>query len=187
RIFGITKVSEAGELRGISDIGSGRLFIVKPHALGGFSRLARGSTEALHSGGVDIKLGLRSNLVANLTVNTDFADADVDQQQFNLTPYKLFFPEKRPFFLENAGVFDFSTGFNDLLFFSRQIGIDPNTGQVVPIDGGAKITGTLGGFQVGAMDVRTRADGPNPYANYRVVRVTRPLCGDSSTGFIVLD
>jgi len=93
---------------------------------------------------VDIKYGLRSSLVANLTGNTDFADADVDQQQFNLTPFRLFFPEKRQFFLENAGVFDFSTGFQDLLFFSRQIGIDPVSGQVEPINGGAKITGALG-------------------------------------------
>src|SRR5204862_7786651 len=64
---------------------------------------------------------------------------------FNLTPYKLFFPEKRQFFLENAGVFDFSIGGdNDLLFFSRQIGIDPVTGEEVPVNGGAKITGSLG-------------------------------------------
>jgi hypothetical protein len=85
-------------------------------------------TTALCTGGVDIKLGLRSNLVANLTVNTDFADADVDSAQFNLAPYKLFFPEKREFFLENAGVFNFPLGGDsgDLLFFSRQIGIDPN-------------------------------------------------------------
>ena len=187
RVYGITKISEAGELRGISDIGSGRLFIVKPYALGGVSNLTQTGTRGLHTGGFDIKYGLRSNLVANFTVNTDFADADVDQQQFNLTPYKLFYPEKRQFFLENAGIFDFSTGFNDLLFFSRQIGIDPNTGQVVPIDGGAKITGSLGGFQVGAMDVRTRADGPNPSANYSVVRVKRSLFGDSYIGFIDID
>src|SRR5207249_10529200 len=116
-------------------------------------------TSALYAGGVDVKLGLRSNLVANLTANTDFADADVDAQQFNLTPYRLFFPEKRQFFLENAGVFDFPLGISsgaDRLFFSRQIGIDPITGQQVPINGGAKITGSLGGFQLGAMDVDTR-------------------------------
>ena len=187
RIFGITKVSEAGELQGINDIGSGRLFIVKPYALGGFSRVGRGSFDALHTGGVDIKYGLRSNLVANLTANTDFADADVDQQQFNLTPYKLFFPEKRPFFLENAGIFDFSTGFNDLLFFSRQIGIDPVSGEVVPLDGGGKVTGSLGGFELGMMDVRTRAEDTNPYANYGVVRVKRSLFGDSYIGAMAID
>ena len=95
---------------------------------------------------MDIKLGLRSNLVANLTVNTDFADSDVDVQQFNLTPYKLFFPEKRQFFLENAGVFNFPDlgGGGDQLFFSRQIGIDPITGQQVPINGGARLPDHLG-------------------------------------------
>ncbi len=187
RVFGLVKVSEAGELRGINEIGSGRLFIVKPYALGGFSSLSGSGTRALHTGGVDIKYGLRSNLIANLTLNTDFADTDVDRQRFNLTPYKLFFPEKRQFFLENAGIFDFSTGFNDLLFFSRQIGIDPNSGQIVPIDAGGKITGSLGGFQLGVMDVKTRADGLNPSANYSVVRVKRSLFGDSYIGFIAID
>jgi hypothetical protein len=196
RTFGMTKISEAGELHGISEIGSGRLFIVKPYGLGGFDHLppsATGSgltpgTSALHTGGVDIKLGLRSNLVANLTGNTDFADADVDTQQFNLTPYKLFFPEKRQFFLENAGVFNFSlAGASDLLFFSRQIGIDPVTGQEVPINGGAKITGSLGGFELGVMDVDTRSSGPNPYANYAVMRVKRTLPGGSYIGVMGID
>ena len=88
-----------------------------------------------------MKLGIRSNLVANVTVNTDFADSDVDVQQFNLTPYKLFFPEKRQFFLENAGVFAFPMSIattDDQLFFSRQIGIDPVAGQEVPINAGGK-------------------------------------------------
>ena len=148
RVYGAARISQAGDLRGISDIGSGRLFIVKPYGLTGFNHLPQSAagtgltpgTSALHSGGVDVKLGLRSNLVANFTVNTDFADADVDTQQFNLTPYKLFFPEKRQFFLENAGVFNFPLGSDsgDLLFFSRQIGIDPITGEEVPINGGAR-------------------------------------------------
>jgi hypothetical protein len=181
RSLGAHRISQAGELHGITDIGSGRLFIVKPYALGGFSHLPANTsasglnpgTTPLYTGGLDIKVGLRSNLVANLTGNTDFADSDVDVQQFNLTPYKLFFPEKRQFFLENAGVFDFSLGggIPDQLFFSRQIGIDPITGQEVPINGGAKITGSLGGFELGVMDVDTRSSGPNPYANYAVARV----------------
>jgi hypothetical protein len=138
---------------------------------------------ALHTGGVDIKLGLRSNLVANLTGNTDFADSDVDVQQFNLTPYKLFFPEKRQFFLENAGVFAFPMSLgdsSDQLFFSRQIGIDPVTGQQVSINGGGKVTGTLGGFELGVMDVDTRTSGPNPWANFAVLRVKRSLWNTGS-------
>ena len=191
RIFGASKISQAGELHGITEIGSGRLFIVKPYALGGFSHLPANATAngltpgttGLYTGGVDVKIGLRSNLVANLTANTDFADSDVDVQQFNLTPYKLFFPEKRQFFLENAGVFAFPMGFasgGDQLFFSRQIGIDPVTGEQVPINGGAKVTGSLAGFELGVMDVNTRSSGLNPGTNYAVVRVKRSLWSSGS-------
>ena len=196
RAFGMNKVSEAGQLRGISEINSGRLFIVKPYALGGYrhlpaaaalSGLPPGSTP-LYTGGLDMKIGLRSNLVANLTGNTDFADADVDITQFNLTPYKLFFPEKRQFFLENSSIFNFPLGGEqDLLFFSRQIGIDPVTGQQVPVNGGAKITGSLGGFDLGVMDVDTRSSGPNPYANFGVVRVKRSILGQSYIGAMGVD
>lgn len=196
RVYGAARISQAGELQGISDIGSGRLFIVKPYALTGFSHFppdAAGSgltpgTSALHAGGVDVKLGLRSNLVANLTVNTDFADADVDTEQFNLTPYKLFYPEKRQFFLENAGVFNFPLGGGgDLFFFSRQIGIDPVSGEEVPVNAGAKVTGSLRNFALGVMDVETRSSGSNPYANYGVMRVKRSLWGGSYLGVMGID
>lgn len=196
RVDGAPRVSQAGALRGISDIGSGRLFIVKPYGLTGFSHFppsAAGTgftpgTNALYTGGVDVKLGLRSNLVSNFTVNTDFADADVDTQKFNLTPYKLFFPEKRQFFLENAGVFNFPIGGDsDSLFFSRQIGIDPITGQEVPINAGGKVTGALGKFELGVMDVNTRQSGPNPYANFAVLRVKRALWGGSYVGVMGID
>jgi len=196
RAFGISKISQAGVLQGIDNITGGRLLIVKPYVLGGFRHLppaAAGSglepgTSVQHTGGGDAKIGLRSNLVANLTVNTDFADADVDIVQFNLTPYKLFFPEKRQFFLENAGVFDFPLGgAADRLFFSRQIGIDPVTGQEVPVNGGGKLTGKLAGFDLGLLDIETREDGPNPYANYGVARVKRSLFGESYLGAMYVD
>ena len=199
RVYGAARIGQAGELHGISDVGSGRLFIVKPYGLTGFTHLPSGAagtgltpgTNPLLTGGLDVKLGLRSNLVANFTVNTDFADADVDTQQFNLTPYKLFFPEKRQFFLENAGVFNFSmggdSGNGDLLFFSRQIGIDPITGIEVPVNGGAKVTGSLGNFELGVMDVDTRQLGPNPNANYAVMRVKRSLWGGSYVGVMGID
>ena len=197
RTYGAARISRAGELHGISEIGSGRLFIVKPYGLIGFSHFPPTTagtgftpgTSALHTGGLDVKLGLRSNLVANFTVNTDFADADVDTLKFNLTPYKLFFPEKRQFFLENAGMFNFPLGAdsNDVLFFSRQIGIDPITGEEVPINGGAKVTGSIGNFELGAMDVDTRSSGPNPYANYAVLRAKRSLWGGSYIGVLGID
>jgi hypothetical protein len=196
RVDGAWRISRAGELHGITGIDSGRLFIVKPYGLTGFSHFPPSvagtgyspGTSALYTGGVDVKLGLRSNLVANFTANTDFADADVDTQMFNLTPYKLFYPEKRQFFLENAGVFSFPLGGDqDSLLFSRQIGIDPVTGEEVPINGGAKITGALGKFELGIMDVDTRHSGPNPYANYAVLRVKRALWGGSYFGVMGID
>lgn len=188
RQFGITKTSEEGELEGITDIGSGRLFFLQPYGLTGSDHLStmRG-TDFLRTGGLDVKYGLKSNLVANLTANTDFGDAEVDQLQFNLTPYKLFYPEKRRFFLENAGTFAFPMGQQDLLFFSRQIGIDPVTGEVVPINAGGKVTGTLGDFDVGVMDVQTRSDGPNPAANYALVRAKRSIFGSSYIGVLGVD
>jgi hypothetical protein len=187
RTFGITKVSEAGELRGIQDIGSGRLFVVKPYGLVQYDKQTGQDPKFPLTGGVDIKYGVTSNLVLNLTGNTDFADTEVDLEPFNLTPFKVFIPEKRQFFLENAGLFSFDIGDQDQLFFSRQIGIDPVTGQQVPINGGAKLTGTLGRLELGVMDVDTRSSGPNPYANYGVMRLKESLWAGSYIGVMGID
>ena len=187
RTFGITKVSEAGELRGINDIGSGRLFIVKPYGLARYDKQTGQDPKFPLTGGVDIKYGLTSNLVLNLTGNTDFADTEVDLEPFNLTPFKVFIPEKRQFFLENAGVFNFDIGDQDQLFFSRQIGIDPITGQQVPINGGARLTGTFGRTELGVMEVDTRSSGPNPYANYAIARLKESLWAGSYVGVMGID
>ena len=187
RTFGITKVSQAGELHGIQDIGSGRLFIVKPYGLVQYDKQTGQDPKFPLTGGVDLKYGLSSNLVLNLTGNTDFADTEVDLQPFNLSPFKVFIPEKRQFFLENAGVFSFDLGDHDQLFFSRQIGIDPITGDQVPINGGAKLTGTLGRMELGIMDVDTRSNGPNPFANFAVVRLKESLWSGSYIGVMGID
>jgi hypothetical protein len=187
RTFGITKVSQAGELTGITDIGSGRLFVVKPYTLGRYDKQTGQDPKFPLAGGLDIKYGLTSNLILNLTGNTDFADTEVDLEPFNLTPFKVFIPEKRQFFLENAGVFNFDIGDQDQLFFTRQIGIDPVTGQQVPINGGAKLTGTFGRTELGFMDVDTRSSGPNPYANYAVARIKESLWAGSYIGVMGID
>jgi hypothetical protein len=187
RTFGVAKVSRAGELTGITDIGAGRLFIVKPYGLVQYDKQSGENAKFPLTGGVDVKYGLRSNLVVNLTGNTDFADTEVDQQQFNLTPFKIFIPEKRQFFLENAGIFNFSLGDQDQLFFSRQIGIDPVTGQQVPINGGGKLTGSIGRLALGVMEVDTRSSGPNPYGNYAVARLKETLWDGSYIGFMGID
>ena len=187
RIFGFWRVSQAGQLRGLKNIESGRLLVIKPYALGGAQAFSGQPWSGLHRIGGDIKYGLASNLIAVGTINTDFSDADVDQQQFNLTPYPIFMPEKRRFFLENSDIFNFLLWNQDLLFFTRQIGIDPVSGQEVPIDAGGKIAGHAAGFDLGIMDVKTRAEGPNPYGNYAVVRVKRPLTPGSYIGFMATD
>ena len=187
RIYGLERISESGELAHLRDIGSGRLLIIKPYLVGGVRTNSQNGTQALHTGGLDIKYGIRSNLVANLTFNTDFADADVDPVRFNITPFKIFLPEKRPFFLENSGIFQFGSGDSTQLFFSRQIGIDPVTGQQVPLDVGAKLTGSIGNYDIGLLDAKTRASGPIPYANYLVARVKRRVLSESYIGGIYVD
>src|SRR5579859_4041604 len=187
RIFGFWRVSQAGQLRDLKEIGSGRLLVIKPYGLLGGGRFLGQHWGALHCVGGDIKYGLASNLIAVGTINTDFSDADVDQQQFNLTPNPIFVPEKRRFFLEDSDVFNFLLWNQDLLFFTRQIGVDPVSGQEVPIDAGGKIAGSALGFDLGVMDVRTRAAGTNPYGNYAVVRVKRPLTPGSFIGFMATD
>ncbi len=187
RIFGFWRVSQAGQLQGLKEIGSSHLLVIKPYGLLGGQSFAGQPWGALHRIGADIKYGLASNLIAVGTINTDFSDADVDQQQFNLTPYPIFVPEKRRFFLEDSDVFNFLLWNSDLLFFTRQIGVDPVTGQEVPIDAGGKIAGSALGFDVGVMDVRTRAEATNPYGNYAVVRVKKPLTPGSFIGFMATD
>jgi len=187
RTFGITKVSQAGDLVGIKDIGSGRLFVVKPYGLAQYDKQTGQDPKFPLTGGLDIKYGITSNVVLNLTGNTDFADTEVDLEPFNLTPFKVFIPEKRQFFLENAGVFNFDIGDQDQLFFSRQIGIDSVTGQQVPINGGARLTGTIGRTEFGFMDVNTRSSGPNPYANYAVARLKESLWAGSYIGVMGID
>jgi len=187
RVFGFWRVSQAGTLDGLQDVKSGRLLVIKPYGLLGGQSLDSAPWSALHTGGVDVKYGLAQNLIALGTVNTDFSDADVDQQEFNLTPNPIQIPEKRRFFLEDSDVFNFLLWNQDLLFFTRQIGIDPVTGQEVPIDAGGKIAGHAAGLDVGIMDVRTRAEGLNPSANYAIARVKRPLMRGSYIGLMAAD
>lgn len=187
RIYGLERISQAGELTHLEDIGSGRLLVVKPYALTGFSADKVNGTEALHTGGFDFKYGLRSNMVTNITVNTDFADADIDPQRFNPTPFKIFLPEKRPFFLENSGTFLFGDREGTQLFFSRQIGIDPVTGEQVPLNVGAKLTGSAGKFDLGFLEAQTRESGPNPSANYLVGRLKERVFSESYIGVIGID
>ena len=110
--------------------------------------------------GLDVKYGVTAGLNLDLTVNTDFAQAEVDDEQINLTRFALFLPEKREFFLENAGQFNVGTTntFQRIadLFFSRRIGLS-DTGDAIPILGGARLTGKVGRNNIAVMDIQTDA------------------------------
>jgi hypothetical protein len=154
RHFNLYRVSLAGTL----DLAAParRIATVSPYALSdGFKDYTIGSPDADFGGkvGGDAKIGLNQSLTLDLTVNTDFAQAEVDDQQVNLTRFSLFFPEKRAFFLENAGTFSVGSGRSAELFFSRRIGL--SGGQEVPIHGGARMTGKVGDVQLGVLNIQT--------------------------------
>ena len=132
--------------------------------------------------GGDAKIGITQGLMLALTLNTDFAQVEVDEQQVDLTRFSLFFPEKRPFFLESAGLFAVGTNQAAQLFFSRRIGIS-DSGSPVPIRGGARLTGRAGGFDVGLLHIRTdEVTGVQGANGYSVARVSRELGNRSQIG-----
>ena len=124
--------------------------------------------------GVDLKYGLTNNLTLDLTVNTDFAQVEADDQQVNLTRFSLFFPEKRQFFQERAGIFDFRTGGLSRLFHSRRIGLTED-GQPVRLLGGARIVGRVGPWDVGFLDMQTADSDALPSENFGVLRLRRQV------------
>ena len=194
RSFGLERVSQAGELAGVGEIRRRRLREVKPYASGGWRQGVprvgeRGFDTGLQGkGGLEVaKLGLTPSLTAEFTANPDFGQAEVDQQVVNLSRFSVFFPEKRDFFLENAGVFLFGREESNQLFFTRRIGLT-DEGEPVPIDYGAKVTGKVGPYNVGFLQVQTRALGDPltgfgvPRQQYTVARVKRDIWERSSLG-----
>ncbi len=153
----LTNLAEAGRLEGLPDAHQGMGLDVRPYGL----VVRKEGNEWEVDGGLDVSKNLAPNLNASLTINTDFAETEVDARQVNLTRFDLFYPEKRAFFLEGAGVFDVAAGntfFPDLIpFFSRRIGLMERNGIAteVPILVGGKITGRQSRFNIGLMDVET--------------------------------
>ena len=141
--------------------------------------------------GVDLKYGVTQNLTADLTYNTDFAQVEADEQQVNLTRFSLFFPEKREFFLENQGTFAFggassgmgaNTSDTPILFYSRRIGL--SGGLIVPIDAGGRLTGRVGRFNLGLLNIQTDEEpsAGQPATNFSVLRLKRDILRRSSVG-----
>jgi hypothetical protein len=201
---GILKVSSAATLVGLQAPSGTRVLELKPYALSGLATdttvTPRVSNDATTRIGGDLKYGVTQNLTADVTVNTDFAQVEVDEQQVNLTRFNLFFPEKRDFFLENLGTFAFAgrasaglgagSGVTPYLFFSRRIGLDG--GRVPPLRAGGRLSGKVGPFTMGLLSVRTgdlaplegQSPGIEP-ATFTVARAKRDILRRSSIGAMV--
>lgn len=185
---GFTKPSQAQKIR-LSEVQYDKPIYVTPYVLGGFEQLnnlmidtqnykknTRYTTEA----GLDIKYPVSNNMNLDLTINTDFAQVEADEAQVNLSRSPLFFPEKRQFFQERSGIFDFNLGGNNTLFYSRRIGLQQ--GRPVRIYGGARIAGRTGKWEVGALNMQTESlsELQLPGENFGVYRVRRDLINANS-------
>ena len=195
--YAVYRVSQAGELTGLGGLRTSQQMEVKPFLVGSATNSRDDAADDENfEFGVDAKWGVTRSLNLDLTYNTDFAEVEVDTQQLNLTRFSLFFPEKREFFLENAGIFDFGipqrNSFSPPLmkvFFSRRIGL--NSGQRVPINVGARLTGRVGGWNIGVLDVLTEDavvdDAAFGETNFSVIRLKRNLGRRSGIGIIATD
>jgi hypothetical protein len=190
-------MSQAGTLTGLPHVPKSRNIWLKPFVLGrratGFN-LAAADTGFAGDAGGDIKWGITPRTTLDLTFRTDFSDADVDQEQVNLTRFPTFFPELRDFFLENSGTFTFGdvtapgaprsgTSLRDFtLFHSRTIGL--KSGRPVPLLGGGRLTGRAGAFEFGALNVQSETFEGAPAENFSVLRLRRNFLRNADVGVL---
>jgi hypothetical protein len=193
------RMSKAGTLYGIRDLPATRNLSAKPYLTvddQSGSALPAGSAGTGRGIGGDLKYGVTPGLTLDLTAKTDFSQVDVDQEQVNLTRFPLFFPEQRDFFVENSGVFNFGdqverenrTGasLRDFtLFHSRAIGLQ--AGRPIPILAGGRLSGTVGDWDVGLLDMRTEAAAGRPGENFTVLRLRRAVGPASDVGAMFVD
>jgi hypothetical protein len=211
RIYNVQRVSLAGTLEGLEGIEPGSNIKIKPYVFSSFAQNGLANTHKYDGDvGLDVKYGITSGLTLDLTYNTDFSQVEADEQQINLSRYSLLFPEKRDFFLENSGIFQFGvpnaslgggggTGSsvfstlnprpnavrNDLIqFFSRTIGIS-GAGEAIPILGGARLTGSAGKFQIGVLNIQQRSSGSTEPTNFFVGRMRRNILANSDIGLMM--
>lgn len=185
------QVSDAGLLTGIGEISHGLGLDLVPYGLTGADyKHENGETKPVLNAGFDAYYRITSNLKAALTVNTDFAQTEVDEQQINLTRFDLFYPEKRDFFLDGANYFNFGINgdrenhWNDRMipFFSRRIGLD-SAGNPIPLLYGGKVSGQAGKWNIGAMYMKDDRNGWK-HSHFVVSRMTRNFGDQSQAGFI---
>ena len=192
----VQQASLAATVVGLPAPGSSRNLDVKPYVTTSLTTdmnaRPRLTNDLNGDVGLDVKYGVTQNLIADFTYNTDFAQVEADEAQVNLTRFSLFFPEKREFFLENQGTFSFGGvatsgrnavgGDTPVLFYSRRVGL--NGSRVVPIQAGGRLTGRVGCYSLGLLNIRTDGE-PSTGAdgtNFSVVRVKRDILRRSSVG-----
>lgn len=194
RSYAFQTVSQAGHLTGLKDIRQAERLRVRPYVVAGVERfdaltVPRGTSGIAEIGIDDLKYAVTSTLTADLTINPDFAQTEVDAQQVNLTRFSLFFPEKRTFFIEGAESLRMGVGMLHFgpppleMFYSRNIGLSP-TGTPLPVHVGGKLTGKVSGFDVGALNVQTGGAGALGGENFSVGRVRKEVLGRSYIGAI---
>ena len=197
RQYRLHRMSKAGTMAGLEGLQPGRNLQVKPYVVGSDSRGAQVPAAALgtaRDAGLDVKYGLTPSMTLDATYNTDFSQVEVDQEQVNLTRFSLYFPERREFFIENAGSFMFGdteernyrmgAGPKDFtLFNSRQIGLTAD-GRPIPIVGGGRVSGRAGAWELGLLDMQTQASAALPAENFGVVRARRQVSAGSDVGVL---
>jgi hypothetical protein len=194
---GVMQISLAPTLVGLDVPPGSKKLDIKPYVVSDLTSdrtvVPEVSNDVSGNIGLDVRYGLGQNVTADFTYNTDFAQVEADEQQVNLTRFSLFFPEKREFFLENQGTFAFggaatgvlgAVGDTPILFYSRRIGL--HQGGAVPLEAGGRLTGRLGRFSLGVLNVQ--ADGEPTLGlrstNFSVVRIKRDVLRRSSIGVI---
>ena len=188
RQFNLNRLSLAGELQGL-DVPTQRNVKLTPYVLGeAIRRTETHRTTQVGEVGADFKFSITPSLTLDATYNTDFAQVEVDDQQINLDRFNLFFPEKRPFFLENAGLFSVGSPGQVEIFFSRRIGLGED-GEQIPIIGGGRLSGKVGNTNIGLLNMQTGAlDAIGaPSQNFSVARVRQDFTNRSNIGAIVVN
>lgn len=186
RNYELEKLSQAGELHGIENIKNKTLIELKPFVVGGIQKgyepydYENTSTTKI---GLDAKYSLTSSLTLDATINTDFAQVEADQEKINLTRFPLFFPEKREFFLEGAGIFTTQFGGMIYPFYSRRIGLN-SARQLIPIYGGLRLVGTSNKSNLGFLTMQTAEKYGEPTTNYTVARLKQNVLESSYIGFM---
>ncbi|MDX1493044.1 MAG: DUF5916 domain-containing protein, partial [Longimicrobiales bacterium] len=199
RQFRVFRMSEAGTLEGLPAFKPGRNLQVKPFFTGSNrdGELHPEGPVRDFDAGLDAKWAVTPRLVLDLTAFTDFSQVEVDEEQINLTRFSLFFPEKRDFFLENDGIFTFADDAtrtfrsgasprNFKLFHSRRIGLS-DAREPLPIAGGGRLSGRIGRYELGLLDMQTLREGDSPAENFAVARVRRSVLTRSDVGFILVN